>query len=479
MYLRLLYFLRGSKKNSVRRIIIIFSFLIMSLQGFGQWEENCPDGLFLLKDDTIFTLNIRLDGSMHFIPYIQDKRLDSIGAIAMHEGDYYGINYYNAHVIKIPKEGLLGDYTQRKFKDLGQPINEKGDSLPNFDLTSAVIVDHEMFVLSYSTNSIYGIDLKSKPLRYRIVRLGIPFALPNTLAYHPIEKRLYILEQTGKPIMIKVENGDMEVDKNTFTNFPRRPMISYGKLWFGRDGRCFLLVGLEGTLYELDTKKLVAYRIRELGFKSTKDAFYCLDMDIPAFFEPNILDIWVHLAQDGHSLELEWHEGNSSEPIKFFHSERFNPKTKDWEPLSFIPGYTGTIPEQALRSNALDRIPQKGENCYRLRIEYYNGAQRFSRTVCVDYPIREKVFKQPTFRLSPGLLSQRGMGAMLQLSGAKNQMVNVSVYRVWDGVLSWSQSFRALADDYSIKLPLPNMEGWYAVRVACGAEHQWFKVFLH
>jgi hypothetical protein len=463
----------------VHRIIIIFSFLIIAGGCFGQWDEDCPEAMFLLRDDTIFSLNIRLDGSMQFIPWVGDKRLDSIAAMAMHEGDYYGINYTNAHVIKMPKEGFLGDYAQRKFEDLGHPINEKGDSLPNFDLTSAVIVDHEMFILSYSTNSIYGIDLKSKPLRYRIVRLGIPFALPNTLSYHPTEKKLYVLEQTGRPIMINIESGEIEVDRNTFTNFPRRPMIASGKLWFGRDGRCFLLAGRQGTLYELDTKKMVAYQIRDLGFNSTKDAFYCLDMDVPAFLEPNVLDIWAHLSQDGHSLELEWHEGNSDEPIKFYHSERLNPKTGEWEPLSFIPGYTGVVLEQVLRYNALDRIPKNGENCYRLRIEYYGGVQRFSRTVCVDYPIKTKVFKKPTFRLSPELLSQRGMGTMLQLSGAKNQLVNVTVYRVWDGVLSWSQSFRALADDYSIKLPLPNMEGWYAVRVACGAAHQWFKVFLH
>lgn len=447
----------------------------MPLQGFGQWGEACPDVFYLLRNDTVFALNIGNDGALQFIPQYINKELDSVGALAMSEGDWYGIKFTNAHIVKISPDSS----GKGIFEDLGMAYNEKGDSLPNHDLTSAIVVDHEMYVLSYSTNSIYGIDLKSKPLRFREVRLGMPFALPNTLAYHPIEKRLYILEQSGRPITIEPEKGDMDIAKAAFANFPRRPLISYGKLWFGRDGRCFLLTGITGTLYELDTKKMVAYRIRTLGFNSTKDAVYCPDMNIPAFLEPDLLEIWVHGGPNHQSLELEWEEGNSFDAVKFFHSERLNRATGNWEPLSYVPGYTGTIPEQALHYNALDRNPQEGENCYRLRIEYYNGAQRFSRTVCMDYSHPKKEFKKPTFRLSPELLSQRGLGSLLQISGAQNKLVKINIYRIWDGVLCGNYNITPMVDDYALTLPLPNMEGWYALRVACGAEHQWFKVFLH
>jgi hypothetical protein len=352
-------------------------FLVYVLSSGISSSAQIPDGILLLKSDTLFQLSHQSNGNLRFIPVFKKPVLDSIGALSFYEKDacLYGINYHNAHFIKIYQDG--------GSEDLGLPIDGESNPLPNDDLTSAVVVGNEMFVLAYSTNSIYAVDLTSKPLRFKVIVNNIGFSLPNTLAYNPLTDKLYILDQNYAPISINPRNGVLELPKKNsgFQNFPKRQLLSYGKLWFDKSGRCFLLSGIEGLLYELDTENRIAYSISKTGFNSPKDAVFT-GQEMPHFLNREILNLKVQNNPFNPSnVEIEWYENNGMAPVFNYYTERLNPTTKSWEVINVVPGYAQN--QQSNRYLTLDRNPF-AESCYRLKIEKNIGSFSFSELVCLN-----------------------------------------------------------------------------------------------
>ena len=337
-------------------LLLIFCLLLGFSLSAQQDREEYADGLLLLRSDSIFSLNYRSDGKLDFIPVFSATYLDSIGALAYDARDnyYYGIRFDNAHLVKFQLNG--------RYEDLGIPIDSSGKKLPNEDLTSAVIHDRKLYVLSYSTNSIYVIDLDSR--KFKLLTANIPFALPNSLAWHPISEKLYILDQNAFPVVISPKTGIIEKNYYTgaFANLPRKKLLSYGKLWFGNDGRCFLLAGQEGILYELDTEKRNAYYIADLNFNSPKDALPHSAIKSPVFIGNEILALkiqeYTHMKD---YLELEWQERNDKAEVAYYYCEKFNPETSAWEQIGSVAGYPANT--QSNRYTQLDRAPRKKKNC--------------------------------------------------------------------------------------------------------------------
>jgi hypothetical protein len=239
-----------------------------------------------------------------------------------------------------------------------------------------------MFVMAYSTNSIYAVDLRSKTLRFKVIVENIGFSLPNTLSYNPLTDKLYILDQNFAPISINPRNGVLELPKKNsgFQNFPKRQLLSYGKLWFDKSGRCFLLSGIEGLLYELDTENRIAYSISKTGFNSPKDAVF-IGQKMPNFLNREILNLKVqNNPLNPSNIEIEWYENNSMATVFNYYTERLNPTTKSWEVLNVVPGYAQN--QQSNRYLTLDRNPF-AESCYRLKIEKNIGSFSFSEEVCL------------------------------------------------------------------------------------------------
>jgi hypothetical protein len=352
-------------------------FLVYVLSSGISSSAQIPDGILLLKSDTLFQLSHQSNGNLRFIPVLKKPVLDSIGALSFYEKEacLYGINYHNAHFIKICQDG--------RSEDLGLPIDGESKPLPNDDLTSAVVVGNEMFVLAYSTNSIYAVDLRSKPLRFKVIVNNIGFSLPNTLAYNPLTDKLYILDQNYAPISINLRNGVLELPKKNsgFQNFPKRQLLSYGKLWFDKSGRCFLLSGIEGLLYELDTENRIAYSISKTEFNSPKDAVF-IGQKMPHFLNREILNLKVQNNPFNPSnVEIEWYENNGMATVFNYYTERLNPTTKSWEVINVVPGYAQN--QQSNRYLTLDRNPF-AESCYRLKIEKNIGSFSFSELVCLN-----------------------------------------------------------------------------------------------
>jgi hypothetical protein len=445
--------------------ISLFCLLLCLNLNAQQYREQFPEGLLLLRSDSIFALNYRSDGVLDFVPFYSAPYLDSIGALAYDSRDnfYYGIRYDNAHLVKFHLNG--------RYEDLGIPTDSSGKKLPNEDLTSAVIHARKLYVLSYSTNSIYVIDLDSR--KFKLLIANIPFALPNSLAWHPVSEKLYILDQNAFPIVISPKTGIIEKNYYTgaFANLPRKKLLSYGKLWFGNDGRCFLLAGQEGILYELDTEKRFAYYIADLNFNSPKDAVPHAALSSPQFIAKELLSLKVQPYQhQSDYLELEWYERNDKAEVAYYYTEKYNPEKLLWEQVAQVPGYA--INTQSNRYTYLDRMPRQDENCYRLRTEFPEGFVAYSREVCFD---KKSEKTNPKIRLSNSLVSDEN-GSFLHLIGYHGKKISVEIFHCASKQKTISLDLLPQGDDYSTWLRLEKA-GWYEIRIINGKDIQRLKVF--
>jgi hypothetical protein len=104
--------------------ISLFCLLLCLNINAQQYREQIPEGLLLLRSDSIFALNYRSDGVLDFVPFYNAPYLDSIGALAYDSRDnfYYGIRYDNAHLVKFHLNG--------RYEDLGIPTDSSGKKLP-------------------------------------------------------------------------------------------------------------------------------------------------------------------------------------------------------------------------------------------------------------------------------------------------------------------------------------------------------------
>ena len=421
------------------------------ISGFSS-SAQIPDGILLLKADTLYQLSHQFNGNLRFIPVLKNSVLDSIGALSFHEkvDCLFGINYHNAHFIKIYQDG--------RSEDLGLPVDGENNSLPNDDLTSAIIVGDEMFVLAYSTNSIYAVDLISKPLRFRVVVKNIGFSLPNTLSYNPLTDKLYILDQNYAPISINPRNGLLELPKKNsgFQNFPKRQLLSYGKLWFDKSGRCFLLSGIEGLLYELDTENRVAYSISKIGFNSPKDAVF-IGQKMPHFLNKEILNLKVQANPfNPTNVEIEWYENNSVASVFNYYTERLNPSTKSWEVISEVPGYAQN--QQSNRYLTLDRNPFPGNSCYRLKIEKNIGSFSFSEMVCLN------VSKSKDLWLSKSVVDCDELENELRLINFSGR-IDIYATNLITNEKNLINSEMVYSDDQSITFQTPQKIGPYEILI--------------
>jgi len=429
------------------------------------YEEQIPDGLILLRSDSIFTLNYRSDGSLNFTAHFNASFLDSVGALAYEpsEKKFYAFRYDNAHLVRF---NLSGHY-----EDLSIPLDSSGKAIPNEDLTSAVIHDRKLYVLSYSTNSIFELNLDTK--KYKLLTANIPFSLPNTLAWHPKMERLYILNQNGSPVIINPKSGAIEKEfySGSYANLPRKKLLSYGKLWFGTDGRCFLLAGQEGILYELDTEKKIAYFVANINFNSPKDALAHDALISPRFIGKELLSLKIQPYQHQNDyLELEWYERNDKAEAAYYYCEKFNAELMRWEQLSQTPAYAATT--QSNRYTYLDRMPGEGKNCYRLRIEYTEGFVAYSREVCFDKSSNKN---GPEIRLSNSLVSDES-GTFLHLTGYDGRKIRIEIRHCISGKKVQTIELTPKSEDESFWI---NLEGgaWYEIRLFDGKDIQRLKVY--
>jgi hypothetical protein len=445
--------------------IILFCLLLCLNLHAQHYREQIPEGLLLLRSDSIFALNYRSDGVLDFVPFYKAPYLDSVGALAFDPSDdfYYGIRYDNAHLVRFKLNG--------RYEDMGIARDSSGKEIPNEDLTSAVIQNRKLYLLSYSTNSIFELDLDTK--KYRLLTANIPFSLPNTLAWHPKLERLYILNQNGSPLIINPKTGVLEKELygGSFANLPRKKLLSYGKLWFGTDGRCFLLAGQEGVLYELDTEKKQAYFISNINFNSPKDAVAHAALSSPQFIAKELLSLKVQPYQhQSDYLELEWYERNDKAEVAYYYTEKYNPEKLLWEQVAQVPGYAANTLSN--RYTYLDRMPRQDENCYRLRIEYPEGFVAYSREVCFD---KNSEKSNPKIRLSNSLVSDEN-GTFLHLIGYDGKKISVEIFHSASKQKTMSLELLPQGDDYSTWLRLENA-GWYEIRIIDGKDIQRLKVF--
>jgi hypothetical protein len=268
------------------------------------------------------------------------------------------------------------------------------------------------------------------------------------------------------------------IEKNYYTgafaNLPRKKLLSYGKLWFGNDGRCFLLAGQEGILYELDTEKRIAYYIADLNFNSPKDALPHSALKSPEFIGNEMLalkiQVYPHMMD---YLELEWYERNDKAEVAYYYCEKFNPETSAWEQIGSVAGYQANT--QSNRYTQLDRAPRKGENCYRLRIEYLGGFIAYSPQVCFDK--RQTVYtKAQKISLSHSIVPYNSGGTYLHLINYKQRKIRVELYQKGNNKLIKCFELLPTADDQSLWLDLERT-GWYEIRVIDSMGTQSLKLF--
>ena len=450
----------------MRSVPLLLFCLLFSIKLLAQqYREQNPEGLLILRSDSIFSLNYRSDGVLDFTPLYSAPYLDSVGALAFDPSDgfYYGFRYDNAHLVRFR--------LNERYEDLGIPTDSSGKNIPNEDLTSAVIHNKKLYVLAYSNNSIYEVDLGTKLFKLTIA--NIPFSLPNTLAWHPKIERLYILDQNAAPRIINPQNGLLEKEfiPGSFANLPRKKLLSYGKLWFGTDGRCFLLAGQEGVLYELDTEKKQAYFVANTNFNSPKDALPHSALQSPEFIGKEIVSLKVQPYQHLNDyLELEWFERNDKAEVAYYYTEKYNPEKLLWEQVAQVPGYAANTLSN--RYTYLDRMPRQNENCYRLRLEFPEGFVGYSREVCFD---KKSEKTNPKIRLSNSLVSDEN-GSFLHLIGYHGKKISVEIFHCASKQKTISLELLPQVDDYSTWLRLEKA-GWYEIRIINGKDIQRLKVF--
>jgi hypothetical protein len=426
-------------------------------------SQTVPDnGICLLRNDTIFKLNLCSDGKLNFIPWFIDSTIKDLNAVSFNYQDsfFYGFNQKNANLIRFRPFNNV--------EDLGRPIS-KEEELPNEDLIATALAGDEIFVLAASTNSIYAIDIKKRPLSFRTVVKNIAYGLPNGLSFNPLNNKLFLIDQNGTAINIDPENGKQEIiPKNgSFANFPRKKQLSYGKVWFTDKKRCFFLVGLEGQLYELDTEKRIAYFIENTGFVSTKAAFFFGGE--PDFIDREILSFKIHPYPHGNEiLELEWFENNPENLPVNYYAEKYVPKLNKWIEIGFIPGYAST--GQANRYTILDRSPSKGENCYRLRKSYFDKI-KYSKVVCTKDEQNKAIIRlSDSFADSESITLhfQHMEGSVIELS-VKHYLSDTPFIKKYFNIISSDQSY-TLSDRLEV--------GWNFIVVNSGNKTEYLKVFV-
>ena len=148
----------------MRSVPLLLFCLLFSIKLLAQqYREQNPEGLLILRSDSIFALNYRSDGVLDFTPLYSAPYLASVGALAFDPSDgfYYGFRYDNAHLVRFR--------LNERYEDLGIPTDSSGKNIPNEDLTSAVIHNKKLYVLAYSNNSIYEVDLGTKLFKITIL----------------------------------------------------------------------------------------------------------------------------------------------------------------------------------------------------------------------------------------------------------------------------------------------------------------------
>ncbi len=443
-------------------------FYILFLFPLFQIYAQTHPGIEILRNDSIFILNSKSDGQLDFIFKFKAGYLDSIGAIAYNnsDGSYYGIRYNDAHLIRFRPD--------RFVEDLGTSIDSSGKLLPNEDLTSAVIHDNYMFVLSYSTNSIYKIDLNSGDLSYSILTSNIGFNIPNTIAYNPVADRIYLLDQQYVPISIDPVTGEVNrpYKSKPFNNIPKRQLLSYGKLWFSNNGRCFLLAGQEGIIYELDTENLNAYFIAQIGFNSSKDAIPHDNLSIPYFLGKELLNLKIQkYKHNDQFLELEWRERNDKNPVSYYYTQRLNLQSNQWEEIGYIPGYPSN--NQANRYTYLDRNPTFGDYCYRLLIIYFGGYVRYSQSVCYN----ENSQNTQKLSFSHSIIDYNEDEVLVHLLEYKNKKTQIIVRNLISNKIILDSELTPKSVDYSFTLKLGSSNGWHEISIIEGKNIEKIRIF--
>ena len=421
------------------------------------------NGLCLLRNDTIYNLNLRSDGKLNFIPWFSDRMLEDFTAITFNKSDsfFYAFNQNNANLVRFRPLGQI--------ENIGRAISEDGE-LPNEDLISATIFENELFVLAASSNSIYAVNLQKKAPTFRTVIKNIAFGLPNGLSFNPLNNKLFLIDQNGTAIYIDPKNGKLEtLAKNGgFANFPRKKQLSYGKIWFTDEKRCFFLVGLEGQLYELDTENRIAYFVDNTGFVSTKGAFFCGAE--PLFIEKELLSLKIQPYPHGkESLELEWFEKKTDSSAVNYYTEKFSTRLNKWVEIGFIPGYAATA--QSNRYTTLDRSPEKVENCYRLRKAYFDKIV-YSKVVCTKDAENNTLI----IKLS-GIIFENGK-VLIHFKNMQGIEVDLKINNNLGGNTLLQKHFKLSDDDQVYQISEKLTGGWNFISIFAGGKTQHLKFFI-
>jgi hypothetical protein len=117
-------------------------------------------------------------------------------------------------------------------------------------------------------------------------------------------------------------------------------------------------------------------------------------------------------------------------------------------------------------------MPRQDENCYRLRIEFPEGFDAYSREVCFD---KKSEKTNPKIRLSNSLVSDEN-GSFLHLIGYHGKKISVEIFHCASKQKTISLELLPQGDDYSTWLRLEKA-GWYEIRIINGKDIQRLKVF--
>ncbi len=439
----------------------IFYALFSLLLSGNLWAQDYPNGFYFLRNDTIFDLNQKQTGALQLLPYYQADFLDTIGSLAYHPDEqyWYGVSFVHGTVIRFRTDGY--------FENLGRPIHEKnGTPMPNEELSSAIIVGHELYVLSYASNSIFAIELSERPLRYRDL-VSLPQRLPNGLGFDPYRRELLVFHQYGGSIYINPETGAAEIENNKYKNFQRNSFLIYGKFWMDKAGYPLMLHGRQGDLVSIDLKEKVVYDITNTGFASPKDAVQAMPSRLQFPQELTHLEVKPYIDQ---ALQIEWIQGQRRDIDRY----ELQAYRKDhWVKLQSFPAYNAY--QSSGRYAGLDRYAEAGEQCYRLRIDYQGGHSRYSPSVCIDW---QQEIKTPRLRPSPQLISSEWPYMQLQALNWAGRKIRLRLYRAWDNALVLEQELEPILADQAFWLEIPQGQGWHWVELVSDGHISRQKLYL-
>ncbi len=156
--------------------------------------------------------------------------------------------------------------------------------------------------------------------------------------------------------------------------------------------------------------------------------------------------------RDGFDTKLKW-TSNTGETNDYFIVER-SANGRNFSPISKVDGRGAA--DEFLYFNELDQNPLPGVNFYRLRLVGRDGAERFSETREVAFPVAEK------FAVFPNPASE---SAWLNVADFSGKTIRVEL------VNAFGQSVRSLeflAGDEPVSLDLAGLpDGVYSVAVRC------------